>query len=62
MNRLTRTLIIVAGLLCAALLQQAGAVTGLNYIETPLLADKVGSGEIDPVGKRLPVEPRVIDL
>ena len=62
MSRLTRICLLVTGLLFGALLQQAAAVTGMTYVETPMLADKVKSGEIDPVGKRLPSEPRVIDL
>jgi peptide/nickel transport system substrate-binding protein len=62
MSRLTRICLLVTGLLFGALLQQAAAVTGMTYVETPMLADKVKSGEIDPVAKRLPAEPRVIDL
>jgi len=62
MIRLTRICLLVSGLLLTLLLQQAAAVTGMSYVETPMLADKVRAGEIDPVAKRLPAEPRVVDL
>ena len=62
MIRLTRIFLLVSGLLFSLLLQQAAAVTGMSYVETPMLADKVRAGEIDPVAKRLPAEPRVVDL
>jgi peptide/nickel transport system substrate-binding protein len=39
-----------------------GAGVAGELIETPMLAEAVKAGQLPPVGKRVPVKPRVIDL
>jgi peptide/nickel transport system substrate-binding protein len=62
MSGVMRKCVMLVAALFGLVLHLAPAAAQMSYSETPMLADKVKAGEIDPVEKRLPSQPRVIDL
>jgi peptide/nickel transport system substrate-binding protein len=55
---------LIHALMVLVILAACGAVTHArpSLVETPYLKAKVEKGEIDPVDRRVPLEPRVVDL
>ncbi len=49
-------------MIAAGLVYAAPAPAAADYIETPSLEAQVAAGNLPPVDKRLPVNPRVVDL
>ena len=58
MNRISKLLIIIIGLLIITSL--SGFASELTFNENPMFAEKVKKGELPPVEERLPEEPLVV--
>lgn len=62
LKRICPSLMVVVAMAMSAVATLAQVQAQAAYIETPVLVDKVNAGEIDPVNKRVPLQPRVVDL